>query len=157
MMLGVRRYPIFGLIGSLMTVRSVAGGECDDVLASLRSWPGLQAEAHRMLCEDLAAAGKAEKSTVVAIGDRRLYVAHIGWSVVLVELSESCEIERGVSHHAKLGFSIRPGPKSGVIVTLHEHAGTGLWWDQPLSVTEHAGHLEIKELPGRNPSEEASE
>ena len=133
---------------------ATAGGarDCGDPLTLLRAWPGLTQDERADLREELKGASRAQAwlSLPVPGTTLRLLVVHVGWFVVLAEIGQDCRLANAWSYPAKMGFStvVKEGAN---VVTLHEHGGTGDFWEQSLRIVPERGHLTVAVLPGHSP------
>jgi hypothetical protein len=83
--------------------------------------------------------------TAELLGDGRhghIFVCHTGWTVIVFAMDRSLRVTDARSFHAKLGFSIR-WRDGDLVITLHEHPGTGMFVDTALRVRVEAARLVI--------------
>ena len=139
---------------NLATLAAQPPRDCRDLLGAVKAWPGINETRHEEFRQDLERTRTAEASVLVRVphSSMRLFVAHVGWSVLLAEVGPNCEIRNAWTCQVKVGYSIRRH-RGGIVVTVHEHPGIELWWDQPLRIVPKHERLTIEELPGRDPTE----
>jgi LysM repeat protein len=122
---------------------------------NLANWPGMADRRHEGLREDILATDRLEGTSArrrrmllpAQDGDGCLLIApHVGWKVVFASLSPSLEVRQVEVLHAKCGYSVSwPGE---LVVTLHRHPGTGMFYDDPKQVSVVGGRISISALGG---------
>ena len=76
-------------------------------------------------------------------GEGYLYVCHFDWDVVLAVLTPKLAC-RDVDHRfAKCGFAVDREDARTLRVTLRKHPGTGMFYEQALTVSVNRGRLHV--------------
>jgi hypothetical protein len=122
-----------GAIGSAFAAPIVSPSNLPNVYQALRKQKNLPAD----IKGDLAAGPREE--IFLPLGDGTLYVASMGWAVVFVLVGKAGEIQDAHFEVAKQGFSI--SWRDGLVVTLHRHPGTGMFYDDPMHVSKKGEKL----------------
>jgi len=95
--------------------------------------------------EAFLGAGSREEM-LIPLDKASLYIESVPWGVVFVLLGKDGSIQETRSFVA---FAFSVAWYQGLVVTLHHHPGTGMFYDQPMHVTVERGKLLIEDAePG---------
>ena len=117
--------------------------DLDVAWANVQSWPGLDSDD-----QDRIRDGHLYAHTRLLVpaddGHGVVFIAHSGWVVVIASLAPDLCVRDVKVMMAKCGYSV--SWEGGLVVTLHKHPGTDMFWDAPYRVDSAGGRLALIEV-----------